>query len=191
MSKIIVESYNPKWKLEFEKAYKFYKKILKNINVKIEHVGSTSVEGMWAKPILDIDIIVISNSDNKQVIERLNSVGYNHIGNFGVEGREALKYKKDNKHIKWMEHNLYVCIDGCENLRNHLLLRKHLRNNEKAIKAYSKIKRELAEKYPNDIDSYVDGKTSLITEFLKNEGMGINELNRIETINKKEQVSRK
>ena len=159
--------------------------------MKIEHVGSTSVEGMWAKPILDIDIIVINNRDSKQVIERLISVGYSHIGNLGVEGREALKYKKDNKHITWMDHNLYVCIDECENLRNHLLLRKHLRNNVKAIEVYSKIKRELAEKYPHDIDAYVDGKTIIITEFLKNEGMGIDELNRIETINKKEYVSRK
>ena len=185
MNKIIVESYNPRWKIEFEKACKFYKKLLRNINVKIEHVGSTSVAGMWAKPILDIDIIVINNRDSKQVIERLISVGYNHIGNMGVEDREALKYKKDNKHITWMDHNLYVCIDGCENLRNHLMLRKHLRDNVKAIEVYSKIKRELAEKYPNDIDAYVDGKTSIITEFLKNEGMGIDELNRIETINKK------
>ncbi|MDP8314815.1 MAG: GrpB family protein [Candidatus Celaenobacter antarcticus] len=185
MNKIIVESYNPKWKKEFEKACKFYQKLLKNINVKIEHVGSTSVEGMWAKPILDIDIIVINNSDSKQVIERLISIGYNHVGNLGVEGREALKYTKGNKYINWMDHNLYVCIDGCENLRNHLLLRKHLRNNEKAIKSYSKIKRELAEKYSNDIDSYIDEKTNIITEFLKNEGMDIDELNRIETINKK------
>jgi len=185
VSKIIVESYNPKWKTEFEKSYTFYKRLLENINVKIEHVGSTAVDGMWAKPILDIDIIVMNTKDSKQVLERLIGVDYIHIGNLGVEGREALKYKEDNKHIKWMDHNLYVCIDGCENLRNHLLLRNHLRNNEKAIEAYSKIKRELAAKYPNDIDSYIEGKTTIISEFLKNEGMYIDELKRIETINKK------
>jgi GrpB-like predicted nucleotidyltransferase (UPF0157 family) len=177
--KIIVEPYNPTWKTEFEKAYTFYKKLLKNINIKIEHVGSTSVEGMWAKPTLDIDIIVKNTKDSKQVIERLIKVDYNHIGNFGVPGREALKYKEDNQYIKWMDHNLYVCIDGCENLENHLLLRNHLKNNEKAIKAYSKIKRDLAKRHPNDIDSYVDGKTTIITEFLKNEGMDIDELKRI------------
>jgi len=64
MSKIIVESYNPKWKTEFEKAYTFDKKLLENINIKIEHVGSTAVEGMWAKPILDIDIIVMNTKDS-------------------------------------------------------------------------------------------------------------------------------
>jgi len=185
MSEIKVEKYNQEWEKEFKKAFIFYQNLLKNVKVKIEHVGSTSVEGMWAKPILDIDIIVINTEDSSKVIEQLISVGYIHVGNYGIDGREAFRYKEDNDNIKWMRHNLYVCIEGNENLRNHLLLRKHLRNNEKAIKAYSEIKLELANKYPNDIDSYVEGKTNIIAEFLRNEGMNIEELNRIKSINKK------
>ena len=73
MSKIIVESYNPKWKTEFEKSYTFYKRLLENINVKIEHVGSTAVDGMWAKPILDIDIIVMNTKDSNNYINSINS----------------------------------------------------------------------------------------------------------------------
>lgn len=152
--------------------------------MKIEHVGSTSVEGMWAKPILDIDIIVKNEKDSKKVIEYLTNVDYTHVGNYGVEGREAFSYKEDNKHITWMAHHLYVCMDGCENLRNHLLLRNHLRKNKSAIESYSKIKQELEVKFPDDIDAYVDGKTDLITKFLKLEGMGMEVLKRITSINK-------
>ena len=186
MKKIVVEKYNSEWKHEFEKAKVFYKELLSDIEVKIEHVGSTSVEGLWAKPILDIDIIVNDSTDSLRAIEFLTSIGYIHIGNLGVEGREAFKYDENNSYIKWMEHHLYVCIEGCENLKNHLLLRKHLRNNKDSVEAYGAIKRKLAEKYPEDIDSYIDGKTDLITGFLKAEGMNIDEINRIESINKKD-----
>lgn len=185
MEKIIVVPYDKKWKSEFEKAAKFYEGILQNIDIKIEHVGSTSVEGLWAKPILDIDIIVGNSSDSKKVIEALSSVGYIHVGDYGVPGREAFKYLEDNEYVDWMTHHLYVCLDGTENLTNHLLLRKHLRKNKDAVEAYGAIKRELANKYPDDIHSYIDGKTELITKFLEAEGMDTVALKRITTINTK------
>jgi len=186
MRKIIVEKYNPEWKTEFEKAEAFYQDLLKDVEVKIEHVGSTSVVGLWAKPILDIDIIVKDTIDSQRVIELLAGVGYIHIGNLGIEGREAFKYVENNPNIKWMEHHLYVCLNSCENLQSHLLLRNHLRCNKEAVEAYSEIKRQLAKEYPNDIDSYIDGKTDLITGFLRAEGMNVDELDRIESINKKD-----
>ena len=185
MKLIKVEKYNPEWKKEFEKAKFFYKELLKDIDPKIVHVGSTSVKGMWAKPILDIDIIVSNTLGSNKVIKLLEGVGYTHIGNMGVKGREAFKYSNDNQNIKWMKHNLYVCISGNENLKNHLLLKKHLQNNKDALEEYSKLKYELAKKYPDDINSYVDGKTELITGFLKAEGMDLKKLNRIKSINKK------
>lgn len=185
MRKIIVESYNPKWKEEFEKAKTFYDKLLENINVKIEHVGSTSIEGLSAKPILDIDIIVQNEENCKQAIKLLESVGYNHIGNLGVDGREMLKYNPNNPRINWMEHHLYVCMQGSENLINHLLLREHLRNNKESVKVYGELKQELADRYTNDIDSYIKGKTEFITTILKSEGMDLEELERIKKINMK------
>ncbi|WDV45174.1 GrpB family protein [Clostridiaceae bacterium M8S5] len=186
MRKIIVEPYNPNWKTEFEKARKFYEELLVEVNTKIEHVGSTSVEGLWAKPILDIAIIVKNEEDSLKVIKLFASVGYKHRGDLGIKGREAFKYEKDNPHINWMEHHLYVCIDGCVNLRNNLLVRNHLRKNKEAVKAYSDIKRKLAKEYPNDIESYIDGKTDLLISFLKAEGMNADELNSIKAINKKD-----
>lgn len=186
MKRIQVLAYNPKWKLEFEKAKTFYEKLLCGLASQVLHVGSTSVEGLWAKPILDIDIVVSNEAECNRAIKLLESVGYIHVGNLGIEGREAFKYTEDNKWIQWMEHHLYVCMSGCENLRNHLLLQKHLRSNSEAVEAYSELKRKLADQYPDDMDAYVDGKTELITGFLKAEGMESEELERIESINSKE-----
>ncbi len=97
MNKIVVEKYNAEWKKEFQTATTFYTKLLKDIDCEVVHVGSTSVEGLWAKPILDIDIIVNDSEDCDNVIYLLESVGYTHIGNVGIEGREAFKYSKNNK----------------------------------------------------------------------------------------------
>jgi GrpB-like predicted nucleotidyltransferase (UPF0157 family) len=80
---------------------------------------------------------------------------------------------------------LYVCLRNCNNLKNHLLLRDYLRNNPKAVKAYSELKCSLANKYPYDIDLYVEGKTSLITSFLEACGMDCDVLKNIVEINKK------
>ena len=185
MKKIIVEEYNPEWKREFEKAKIFYKELFVGITCQIEHVGSTSVEGLWAKPVLDIDIIVKTNYESVLIIEKLSTVGYEHIGNLGLEGREAFKYSENNLNINWMKHNLYVCLEGTKHLDNHLLLRQHLRENRESVRLYSELKRKLAMEFSEDITSYIDGKTDLITNFLKIEGMKECELQTIEKINKK------
>jgi len=183
MRKIKVVSYDPKWQEEFKKAKKFYEGLLKNLDVQIEHVGSTSIVGLHAKPILDIDIIVKDDKTKLAVIEKLESAGYKHLGTLGVEGREAFSYSDNNPKIKWMAHHLYVCMEESTNLKNHLLLKKHLINNKEAVRKYSQLKLELAEKFPNDIDAYIDGKTKLINSFLKKEGMDREDLEKIRKIN--------
>lgn len=85
-----------------------------------------------------------------------------------------------------MCHHLYVCMENCENLVNHLLLQKHLNSSTSAVEAYSQLKRQLAEKYPNDIDAYIDGKTELITSFLAAEGMDQQVIEDIKKINTKD-----
>jgi GrpB-like predicted nucleotidyltransferase (UPF0157 family) len=185
MRTIQVVPYHPEWKSEFQKASDFYRDLLQDIDVEIEHVGSTSVEGLWAKPILDIDIVVQNQEDCDRVIEHLKGIDYHHVGDCGIPGREVLQYEEDNPHISWMEHHLYVCLAGRESLINHLLLRKHLRENPSSVEAYSRIKHKLAQAHPHDIDAYIEGKTALIARFLEKEGMDLDALNRITDLNKK------
>jgi GrpB-like predicted nucleotidyltransferase (UPF0157 family) len=186
---IIVEPYNPNWKDTFEAIKGIYLLALKGINCDIEHVGSTAVPGLCAKPVIDIDIIVPDEATSQQAIALLAPLGYTYAGNQGIPQREVLKrssehvpYTPDN--ATWPKHHLYICIAGSHSLLNHLHLRNYLLAHPAAVAQYSALKQELAAKYPNDMDSYVEGKTAFITGILKKTGFddavlnGITEQNR-------------
>ena len=152
--------------------------------ISVEHVGSTSVPGLYAKPIIDIDI-VIRNENFEAVKEQLAEIGYFHIGDLGVEGREVFKYKErlidgndiplyqyhDKSHL--MEHHLYVCDEGADELKRHITLRDFLRSNDEYCQKYNEIKIEMAKKYPHDIDSYILGKQPVILEIYEKCGLEI------------------
>lgn len=105
MRTIVVVPYDKSWLNEFEKIRDEVLPIVFNDIISIEHVGSTSVPGLWAKPIIDMNIVV-ENTKLPVVIEKLSSIGYEHEGNLGIENREAFKYS-DKPHL--MQHNLYIC----------------------------------------------------------------------------------
>ena len=104
--RVIVERYNPEWKREFEKIRSEIMAAASDLILSVEHVGSTSVEGLSAKPCIDIDVVIEDESLLGEIIARLSAVGYAHEGNLGIPGREAFKYS-DKPHL--MTHHLYVC----------------------------------------------------------------------------------
>ncbi len=165
MRTIIVVQYNPKWVEEFEKIKSEVLPLISDNIISFEHVGSTSVVGLWAKPIIDIDII-IDDGMLPFVIKKLATIGYDHRGDLGILGREAFGYNNDGK-VNLMRHHLYVCHKDNAELRQHLAFRDFLRKNPKYCEKYSKIKIEMAKKYPNDIDSYIKGKEPVIMEIHK------------------------
>lgn len=187
---ILIEKYNPQWKVQFEALRDYLYQHLKNEILAIEHVGSTSVPGLSAKPIIDLDIIIEKDSATlTMVIEKLKDLGYRHSGDRGITGREAFERLSDKIPItksgkSWFEHHLYVCEKGNVALRNHLALKRHLIANPGKVVEYSKLKMELAMKFPDDIDAYVDGKTEFILDILKNEGMKSVEIDLIEDQNR-------
>jgi GrpB-like predicted nucleotidyltransferase (UPF0157 family) len=131
-----------KWAAEFEKIKSELASFLGDLAISIEHVGSTSVPGLWAKPIIDIDI-VIENDLFEAVKEKLAAIGYFHVGDLGIAEREAFDYKSKN-HL--MEHHLYVCEKDSGELRRHLTFRNHLRTYQEHRDSYSEVKREMAGK---------------------------------------------
>jgi len=178
MRTIIVEDYNPDWKLEFEALKACIEKPLEGLFLSIEHVGSTSVEGLAAKPIIDMDIILSEEGETlEQVILKLAELGYEHRGDLGVKDRHAFKRASEavpycNPKRDWQEHHLYVCKKGIPSLQNHLLLRDYLRMHPESVAEYGALKKNLAAKFPHDIDSYIEGKTSLILDILQKQGFG-------------------
>ena len=164
---IVVLPYDEKWgqafldiKLELDAA-------LGGLAISIEHVGSTSVPGLAAKPIIDIDVVV-RRTDMAAAIKALSTIGYEHEGNGGIEDREMFKYS-DKEHL--MEHHLYVCPEDSVELKRHVLFRDYLRVHPEAVQAYSQIKKEAAELYPHDIDSYINHKGTVIEKIYKAIGL--------------------
>ncbi len=184
--------YNPQWKAEFLKLSSFLKDNISLDYVDIQHVGSTSVEGLWAKPIIDLDIIVENEKDKKLVIDNLRKIGYNHIGDLGIKGREAFKLSSGNspdflKKLQF-EHHLYLCIKGITSLENHLLFRDYLREHPEACIRYSNLKKELAKRFPENFDTYTEAKTDFIVDILIKTGITDSDINDIAKQNKIKQI---
>lgn len=175
---IEVVDYDPDWPARFERIRAMIEPVLGELAVAIEHVGSTSVPGLAAKPVIDIDVVVADEAAIPAAIAALATLGYEHLGDLGVNDREAFRRPPGSD-----RHNLYVCPAGGEGLRNHLALRNHLRTNPDAVAAYAALKRQLAAESP-DIDAYVAAKTDLIVSFLRAEGVDDETLAAIERANR-------
>lgn len=156
---IVVVPYENRWKNEFAKIKDTLQDELCNCVITIEHVGSTSVEGLSAKPIIDIDI-VIENYDIFDVVKsKLEMLGYSHRGDMGVKDREAFGY--ENK-AELMKHHLYVCPKYSAELNRHIVFRDYLRTHNDDMEQYGKIKAESAKLYPTDIDNYILAKSPCV-----------------------------
>jgi GrpB-like predicted nucleotidyltransferase (UPF0157 family) len=114
--------------------------VVGDMGIAVEHVGSTSVPGLPAKPIIDISVIVPTGAAVAVAIERLSTLGYRHLGDLGVEGREA--FASPNMPPR---HHLYVCPKDSLALKNHLIVREHLRTYSEVATEYGALKRRLAE----------------------------------------------
>ena len=165
--RVVVEKWNPQWKYEFEKIVASLGKDIIYNSIKIEHVGSTSVEGLSAKPVIDLDIVI--EKDKFAIIkELLNKKGYEHEGYLGIEGREAFSYSGKEE---LMTHHLYVCPKDSKELFKHITFRDFLKNNPALASEYSKVKEQAAVLYPDDIDKYMEFKSEIIEKIYKRCGL--------------------
>lgn len=161
---IVVVPYNPKWTADFNKIKTELEEVISDIIIRMEHVGSTSVRGLPAKPIIDIDVVIKDYSVFDDIVKRLASIGYIYEGDLGIEGREAFRY--DNKpHLQ--EHHLYVCPEQSRELHRHITFRNYLRMHPEAVEKYGRIKLEAAKLYPNDIEKYLEYKCPVIQEIYR------------------------
>jgi GrpB-like predicted nucleotidyltransferase (UPF0157 family) len=180
MRTIEVVDYDPRWPETFAHLRSPILTALGDLAVAVEHVGSTSVPGLAAKPVIDISIVVPEKSDVPTGISRLAILGYVHRGDLGIEGREAFANPSGLP-----MHNLYLCPRGSVALANHLAIRNYLRTHPEAARQYGELKKRLAERFPHDIDSYVDGKTGMLLRMLREIGFPAEQLSKIEQANRK------
>jgi GrpB-like predicted nucleotidyltransferase (UPF0157 family) len=165
---MIIVKYNPEWINHFEKIKEKLSQCLMGIDVNIEHIGSTSVPKLAAKPIIDIDIIYYQVADFERINDNLESFGYYHNGNQGIEGREVFKRnaKQANEILDKISHHLYVCKNDCEELHRHIFSRDYLRKNEIARKFYQNLKFQIAEEANQDRKLYAQLKQMKANSFI-------------------------
>jgi GrpB-like predicted nucleotidyltransferase (UPF0157 family) len=132
-----------------------------DLAVAVEHVGSTSVPGMAAKPVVDIDAVLPSAEHLLPAVERLERAGYRHEGDLGIPGREAFEPPTD---APW--HHLYVLPASSEELRRHLTFRDHLRAHPEEVTAYADLKRAAVRRFGDDRQAYTEAKKGFVERVL-------------------------
>lgn len=128
----------------------------------IEHVGSTAVPGLAAKPVIDMVVVVESDDDVGAAIGCLAQIGYHARGSLGVEGREAFWWPQGEA-----RHHLYVSPTTSGELRAQLRFRDRLRADPGVAHEYEVLKRDLAIRYRDDRSGYTDAKADFIAAVLR------------------------
>src|SRR5665213_1454875 len=162
---VTVADYDPTWPTQFEELRSRILRAVGSVAMSVEHVGSTSVPGLAAKPIIDIDVVIAAAIDVILAIGRLATLGYAHLGNLGIKGREAFASPSGLP-----AHHLYVCVRGSTALENHLAIREYFRRHSDAAAKYGMLKKRLAEHFPTNVDRYTQGKTDFLLRVLREAG---------------------
>lgn len=167
---MLIIEYQENWPEDFKKIKNELTQVLPFEDINIEHIGSTAVHGLSAKPIIDLDIIYDKAEQFKVVLEQLKSIGYFHNGDQGVPGREVFKRNSDyDSHpvLDSIQHHLYACHSSSIELKRHLAFRDNLRKNQDAQHAYERLKREIAKLAEQDRKKYALLKENLARDFIE------------------------
>jgi GrpB-like predicted nucleotidyltransferase (UPF0157 family) len=158
---IIIVDYDPTWPALFAALRAPVAAALGDVAVAIEHVGSTAVPGLAAKPVIDLDVAIRGETDLPAAIERLAPLGYVYEGDKGIPGRGAFIWPP---HLP--RHHLYVCPQDSLAYWRHLLFRDYLRAHPEVCAAYAALKRDLAARYRTQRRAYTEAKGSFVTATL-------------------------
>ncbi len=160
---ITVLNYDPEWPLKYERERKAIAEILDGNGISIYHIGSTSVPGLAAKPIIDMMAVVRSLEKVDDARGKFSELGYEYLGEFGIAGRRYFRKGGDER-----THQIHIFqADDWNNIERHLAFRDYMRTHEKERTEYAKIKTALAQRFPYDIDGYCDGKDAFVREMEK------------------------
>jgi GrpB-like predicted nucleotidyltransferase (UPF0157 family) len=163
MTVTLVEKYKPEWPSWFEEIKAYLGEKISQLCIQIEHVGSTSVPGMTAKPIIDM-ILVIESQDFEKIKGLLVERGYYHEGDLGIKGRESFDIEDASIKGSVPSHHLYVCPKHSADLKKVIAFREFLKKNKEYAERLSELKWSLADEFNNDREAYMAGKAELCRE---------------------------
>lgn len=176
---VVVLPYNPEWPHIFEELKAPVWNAVGHVAVAVEHVGSTAVPGLVAKPIIDMSVVVPKAADVPEAISALARLGYVHRGDLGIPGREAF-----HPPAGAFPHHLYVCVATSVALANHLAVRDYLRTHAPTAREYGALKLRLAEQFRFDRERYCEAKSELLVGILREVGFEPAALAEVESVNR-------
>jgi GrpB-like predicted nucleotidyltransferase (UPF0157 family) len=152
---IVIAKYNPEWPLQYGQEKSTIVQALGPYIAQIEHVGSTSVPGLAAKPIIDIGIDLNTYPLPPEAIAAMEALGYTHRGELGIPGRHY--FHKGTPRT----HHVHSYSPGNPEWDAHILFRDYLRAHPEAARQYEQLKRELAARH-TDGNAYAEDKTDFV-----------------------------
>ncbi len=162
MRRVEVIDHQDEWQTLFSKEVRLLSDIFGKELTAVHHIGSTSVPGMYAKPVIDM-IPVVKNIDHTDAYNlTLTEAGYEPRGENGLPGRRFFMKGGDDR-----THHLHIYEQGNPEIDRHLAFRDYLRSHPKAAETYSSLKKELAARFPYDMESYIDGKAAYVSNLEK------------------------
>ncbi|MDD5529435.1 MAG: GrpB family protein [bacterium] len=154
--------YSTKWHTAFEKEKKVLSNILKGKFLDIQHIGSTSIPGLVAKPILDIAIAISNINILEECIKKLENNGYQYLGD--KEGRKNYLFVKGDEDNR--THYIHIVGINSLNWKNYILFRDYLISNKDSYIEYSKLKKKLAKRFSNNRKEYTKLKADFIEKII-------------------------
>jgi len=158
---LVVSEYDPRWPVRFEEIERRVAPAVAELGAAVEHVGSTAVPMLAAKPIVDVDVVVRASPDVPDAVERLRSLGYVYQGDKGIRGREAFLWPPGTE-----PHHLYVVVAGSAPHADHVDFRDYLRRHPDVADEYATLKRSLAARHAEDSLGYTEAKSDFVTAAL-------------------------
>ncbi|MFJ8063267.1 GrpB family protein [Psychrobacillus sp. NPDC096426] len=159
MRKVVVAAYSDDWKKKFDEEARELQKIFGIEILMIHHIGSTSVNGLSAKPIIDMMPVVRDITKIDTYNEAMIAIGYEPRGENGLPGRRYFQKGGDQR-----THHVHMYEIGNGEIDRHIAFRDYLRMHANAAKEYADLKEALAKQFPYDIESYINGKEHLASE---------------------------
>jgi GrpB-like predicted nucleotidyltransferase (UPF0157 family) len=161
MRKVEVVPHDPRWRDAFEAEARRVAAALGENVVAVQHIGSTAIPNIYAKPIIDLLVEVRDIAEVDGRSPAMESLGYEVMGEYGIPGRRY--FRKDNREgIR--THHIHAFESGSAEVERHLAFRDYMIAHPLEAQRYSELKRRLAKEHPQSLEGYMDGKDGFIKE---------------------------
>jgi len=155
--------YNAEWPKIFEKEGTLLSSTLGDLVIDIQHIGSTSIPGMAAKPIIDMMAAIPDFQNIEEYVQPLKNLGYEDRGQQGVPDRHIFVKGDEARRT----HHLNLTEMDSSFWKEHILFLDYLRAHKEAVDEYAKLKTDLAKSFPDDRNSYTSAKAEFVKQIVE------------------------